>query len=238
MTEIIKHESLETVSPKLIQTIDEFRNYMRNKQKMISKIRTRRYAKKRVIGKEYDPKLRQYVDKEEWYLEEKFMRDALNKYFPGWSWTKAHEPIIIGNRAIIASGELEIIDVELFLYLTGLGIPKERAPFTRKFYGMGGALIQLSKETGNPISISNNAKTADTEALKYAINRLTNFGDDTYRKEGGEVGLTYGQYIELVRFIIESRMSDDDKEKALEKLWYISPGEVDKFKELIKTKEV
>lgn len=225
-------------SPILDKKIADFKEYLFNKQKFISGIKTSHVAKKRVIGKEYSQELRQYVDVEEWYLPEKIMRDALNKYFPGWNWHKAHEPVIIGNRAIVASGELEIIDVELFLYLTSIGIPKERAPFTRKFYGMGAALIQISKETGNPLNVSGSAKAADTEALKYSINRLTNFGDDTYKKETPDVGLTFREYNNLVSMIIESKMSDEDKKTAMGKLWHLSSDNIKKFIEIIKQKEV
>lgn len=218
-------------SPELVKQIEEFKKHWSKRYEYVSKVKTLHKSKTRKVGK----------DKIETYLEENYMRSALDKYFPGWSWKKAFEPIVIADRGIVACGELEIIDVELFHYLTGLGIPKERAYFTRSFFGMGGAIIQASKESGQVVSanwtISNPAKSADTEALKYSVNRLTRFGDDTYRKEDADIGLTSYEFMELSKFIIESNMLDYDKEKAFGKLQIINSSQIEELIDAIKSKE-
>jgi hypothetical protein len=232
-----KEKSISVPDQSFLETVEKFKEYWKQKMDFVAQQKTIHKAKQRVVGKEQDPRTGQWRPKEEDYLQEQFMRSALDKFFPGWSWKPAHEPIIVGNRAIISSGELIIIDTDLFRFLVGQGVPPERATFTRSFYGMGGALIQIVKETGNPAGISNNAKSAGTEALKYAINRLTRFGDDTYRKEDSDLGLTALEKMELSKYILESKMSEQDKEMAFERLPIVSSSMIEEFKKIIEQKE-
>jgi hypothetical protein len=238
MNDIVKKENdLAIPDDSFQETVEKFKEHWKEKMDFVANQKTIHKAKQRIVGKEQDPKTGQWRNKEEDYLQEQFMRSAMDKFFPGWSWKPAHEPIIVGNRAIISSGELVIIDMYLFRFLVSQGVPPDRAMFTRSFYGMGGALIQITKESGNPVSVSNNAKAADTEALKYAINRLTRFGDDTYKKEDSDLGLTALEKMELSKLILESNMSEGDKQMAFEKLPIVSSNMIEEFKNIIKQKE-
>jgi hypothetical protein len=138
------------------------------------------------------------------YIIEAYMREQLDKGFPGWSW-EGLPVTMMGSEWILAQGHLIIIDINLL----ALGI----IPPIRKFHGVGGARIQYKKcpcvnrdnipgkprgmaykDCGichgqplphtpeNVIDIDKNIKSANSGAFKYAINRLTHIGDDVYGK--------------------------------------------------------
>lgn len=117
------------------------------------------------------------------YIIEAYMRECLDKHFPGWSW-EAAAPMQAVLNYLLAQGHLIIIDEHLMAF----GI----YPPIRKFYGVGGARIQFKKNMPlipeNVVDIDKNAKSADSAALKYAINRLTHIGDDVYGKRIEEEG--------------------------------------------------
>jgi len=142
------------------------------------------------ISKEETPKVdgtgRKIIDKRPDgfdYIIEAYMRECLDKHFPGWSW-EAAAPMQVILNFILAQGHLSIIDEHLMAF----GIH----PPIRKFYGVGGARIQFKRGAPltpeNVVDIDKNAKSADSAALKYAINRLTHIGDDVYGKRIEEEG--------------------------------------------------
>lgn len=222
-TELVK---LEDLSPEIISDFNEARKFFdqyrylwANESAKKSKIKTAHRKKKRVIGKEFDKKKKQWVDKEEDYLEEVLMRDLLNRHFPGSSIEfKQFTPVYIdvgkGDEAqrallVIAAIDLVVLDDFLWYYTTQiLKIPKSRAPFTRKWPGLGGGLYHRNKQTGNLNHDSNPAKKALTEAVKYAINRGTRLGDDTYGKEDTTT-ITQEQYADALEIIYSSNLPPD-----------------------------
>ncbi len=117
------------------------------------------------------------------YIIEAYMRDCLDRHFPGWSW-EAAAPMQVVLNYLLAQGHLIIIDEHLLAF----GI----SPPVRKFYGVGAARIQFKRDSPytpeNVVDIDKNAKSADSNALKYAINRLTRIGDDVYGKRIEEDG--------------------------------------------------
>lgn len=118
------------------------------------------------------------------YIVESYMRDCLDRHFPGWSWEAAAPLHFLGSDWIVAQGHLIIIDEHLVF----LGIN----PPVRKFYGVDSVRIQyksgLPHTPATIIDVGDNCKQANTAALKYAINRLTHIGDDVYGKRVEEVG--------------------------------------------------
>ena len=120
-----------------------------------------------------------------------YMVECLDKHFPGWSWEMAAPLQFLGAEWIVAQGTLSIIDE----YLISFNIN----PPYRKFYGCNAA--RITYKTGathsleNIIDIGNNVKSANTEAMKVAINRLTHIGDDVYGKRIEEEGA--GSYEEV-----------------------------------------
>jgi len=126
------------------------------------------------------------------YIIVAYMVECLDKHFPGWSWEMAAPLQFLGAEWIVAQGTLSIIDE----YLISFNIN----PPYRKFYGCNAA--RITYKTGathsleNIIDIGNNVKSANTEAMKVAINRLTHIGDDVYGKRIEEEGA--GSYEEVV----------------------------------------
>tara|TARA_Y100000310_G_scaffold332421_1_gene407965 strand:- start:496 stop:1131 length:636 start_codon:yes stop_codon:yes gene_type:complete len=105
------------------------------------------------------------------YVEDTWMRQQLNEIYPIWSWTKGKLQFL-GSEWVIASGELQVVD---------------KGGIVRKYISHGGARIQFKR--GKPhtpdfvVDIDKNVASANTNALKRAINRLCNVADDIYRKE-------------------------------------------------------
>jgi hypothetical protein len=111
------------------------------------------------------------------YIIAAYMSKKLDKHFPGWSWQDGHIQIL-GSFWVISDGTLYIIDEHLLAF----GI----TPPYRKFYSSGAARIQYKRNTPyapeNIVDIDKNIKSANTNAFKFAINRLCRIGDDVYKK--------------------------------------------------------
>lgn len=113
------------------------------------------------------------------YIIEAYMRDCLDRHFPGWSWEAAAPLHFLGSAWVVAQGHLCIIDEHLFAF--GINPP------VRKFFGVDSVRIQFKRDSdhtdpANIVDVGDNCKQANTAALKYAINRLTHIGDDVYGK--------------------------------------------------------
>jgi hypothetical protein len=137
------------------------------------------------IGQEETPALdgsgRKIIDKRpdgKDYIIEGYMRKKLDQYFPGWSLEMAAPLHFLGAEWVVAQVNLAIIDEKLLAF----GI----IPPVRKFYGVDSVRVQYKRdsthEPGNIIDVGDNCKQAVSAAFKYAINRLTNIGDDVYGK--------------------------------------------------------
>lgn len=112
------------------------------------------------------------------YIIEAYMRKKLDEHFPGWTLDTAAPLQFLGSEWVVAQVLLCIIDEKLLAF----GI----IPPIRKFYGVDSVRIQYSKDRPhtpeNIIDVGDNCKQAVSAAFKYAINRLTNIGDDIYGK--------------------------------------------------------
>ena len=108
-----------------------------------------------------------YIEKREdgfEYVDEGYMRALLNEFFPVWNWEiKKYE--ILGDVEIIVHGRLTIVDE---------GLPR---------YFEAVASHRIAKNAKGYVNISNNLKSANTDAFKVAVNRLCNIADDVYRKK-------------------------------------------------------
>lgn len=193
--------ALELYSKEFLAKINAFKKDWYQSYKKISKEKTPQVdgTGRKIIEKRPDG----------WdYIIEAYMRECLDKHFPGWSW-EAAAPMQVVLNFLLAQGHLIIIDERL----AALGIN----PPYRKFYGVGGARIQFKRGAPmtpeNVVDIDKNAKSADSTALKYAINRLTHIGDDVYGKRIEEEDA--GTYEELVKM---KGASPDIKQKAFNEL--------------------
>ena len=98
------------------------------------------------------------------YVDEGYMRALLNEHFPIWSW-EIIKYEVLGDVEIIVHGRLTIADE---------GLP-------RNFDAV--ASHRIAKNQKGYVNISNNLKSANTDAFKVAVNRLCNIADDVYRKQ-------------------------------------------------------
>lgn len=198
---MVRGTALELYSKEFLAKVNAFKKDWYQSYKKISKEKTPQVdgAGQQIIRKREDK-----FD----YIIESYMRECLDKHFPGWSW-EAAAPMQMVLNFLLAQGHLIIIDE----HLLAMGIN----PPYRRFYGVGGARIQFKRGAPltpeNVVDIDKNAKSADSTALKYAINRLTHIGDDVYGKRIEEEGA--GAYEDLVKM---EDASPDIKQKAFNEL--------------------
>jgi len=131
------------------------------------------------------------------YIEESYMRNQLDKHFPGWTLDMAAPLHFLGAEWVVAQVMLVIVDPSLLAF--GINPP------VRKFYGTDSVRIQYNK--GQPhtpeyiVDIGDNCKQAVTSAMKFAINRMCHIGDDIYGKRLEMDGA--GTTIDVIENILE-----------------------------------
>lgn len=112
------------------------------------------------------------------FIIEAYMRECLDKHFPGWSWEMGGPPEFLGGEWVFVWGTLTIIDESL--------IPFGVNPPVRKFSATNGVRIKFKSgqphSTTTVIDIGNDVASANSKAFKKAINQLTHIGDDVYGK--------------------------------------------------------
>ena len=169
---------VKVLDPVLEEKLKLIKRKMAAKQQQISDKKTIHRSKPRPIG----------GGKTERYLEASYMYSLMNEHFPGWSIEPCNKSTSIRLKdCVFTIAEVVItwIDIELFHYQIESGIPADRAIFVRKSYALGGGVTFLNEESDRPVHASNGVKKAVTEAVKYAINRGTGIGNDTYGREDG-----------------------------------------------------
>lgn len=193
MTKPKAEEALTIYSPEFLNKVKQFKADM---HKFYTEIGAEKTPKYDGAGMEIIRKRPDGYD----YIVETYMRNKLDEHFPGWSWEAAAPMQLILNYLLV-QGHLCIIDEHLFAF--GINPP------IRKFYGVGAARIQFKRDMAltpeNVVDIDKNAKSADSAALKYSINRLTRIGDDVYGKRIEEEGA--GSIEEII-------MATEDPSKA------------------------
>ena len=132
------------------------------------------------------------------YVDEGYMRALLNEHFPIWNWEiKKYE--ILGDVEIIVHGKLIVVDE---------GLP-------RTFDAV--ASHRIAKNQKGYVNISNNLKSANTDAFKVAVNRLCNIADDVYRKQMIDYNLNDSQISnieEILSGIGDSDLTDKIKDEV------------------------
>tara|TARA_R100000278_G_C5454340_1_gene158565 strand:+ start:384 stop:980 length:597 start_codon:yes stop_codon:yes gene_type:complete len=125
------------------------------------------------------------------YVDEGYMRKLLNDNFGVWSWEiKKYE--LLGDKVIVVHGRLTISDNGIVRYYDSVAAHR----------------IAVSKTTGDYVDISNDLKSANTDAFKVAVNRLCNIADDVYRKQVADISLNEKQLDEIDLLL---RQIDDDE---------------------------
>ena len=122
------------------------------------------------------------------YVNEAYMRDQLNTYWPLWSW-ECQEIQFLGSEWVVIRGELQVVDDGAI----------------RKFGSVGSARVQFKRDREhipeNVIDIDKNVASANTNAFKRACNRLCNIADDVYRKIIEDLTLDNDQMGEINKYL-------------------------------------
>jgi len=154
-------------------------------QKKIKTFREDWYKRYKKISKETTPEVdgtgRKIIDtRPDGYdfIIEAYMRDCLDRHFPGWSWDIAAPLHFLGAEWVIAQGTLSIVDESLIAF----GV----TPPLRHFYASNGVRIKYKRnkphDVDNIVDVGNDCASANSKAFKKAINQLTHIGDDVYGK--------------------------------------------------------
>lgn len=118
------------------------------------------------------------------YIIEAYMRDCLDRHFPGWSWEMGGAPQFLGSEWVFVWGTLCIIDERLLAFSIN--------PPIRKFSATNGVRIKFKHgqvhAVENVVDIGNDVASANSKAFKKAVNQLTHIGDDVYGKRIEEDG--------------------------------------------------
>ena len=178
---------MDSDNGQILPTLLDANIALEEKIKAFRKDWSKRYKQ---ISKEKTPQVdgsgRKVIDKKGNYdfIIAAYMVECLDKHFPGWTWQYVAPLQFLGAEWVVAQGELCIVDEKLLAF----GIQ----PPYRKYYGCGAARVMYPKDGAHTvektIDINNNVKSANTEAMKVAINRLTHIGDDVYGKRIEEEG--------------------------------------------------
>ena len=139
-----------------------------------------------------------YIEKREdgfEYVDEGYMRALLNEFFPLWNW-EIKEYQILGDAEIIVHGRLTIVDE---------GLPR---------YFEAVASHRIAKNAKGYVNISNNLKSANTDAFKVAVNRLCNIADDVYRKKLIDYNISEAQR-DFIYSLLKN-LGDDELVKRIE----------------------
>ena len=100
------------------------------------------------------------------YVDEGYMRQILNDFYPVWSWTLVSWTTNFDEGQVEVHGRLTVED----------------NGFTRIFDALASHRIMRKRDSGAVVDLGNDMKSANTEAFKVAANRLCNVSDDVYRK--------------------------------------------------------
>ena len=134
------------------------------------------------------------------YVEEGYMRNLLNDHYPVWSW-EIIKYELLGSAWAVVHGRLKILD----------------GSTTRTFDGISAHRIQTKRDSDEFVDIGNDMKSANSDALKLAMNRLCNIADDVYRKQMIDYNLTDKQISnieEILSGIGDSDLTDKIKDEV------------------------
>ena len=119
------------------------------------------------------------------------MRKLLNDNFGVWSWDIIKYELL-GDKVIVVHGKLTISDCGV----------------VRHYDSLAAHRVAVSKTTGDYVDISNDLKSANTDAFKVAVNRLCNIADDVYRKQVADISLSEKQ-LEEIDMLLRQIESDE-----------------------------
>jgi|TARA_R100001530_G_scaffold79552_2_gene55475 ribosomal protein L32E len=160
---------------------NELMIYDRQSLKAVSDIRKAITEKHKAVSSQSTPK--PYIKKKMGldYVEYGFMREIVDKEFPGWSWTIIKTEMF-GTAAFMVHGRLKWFDEGIW----------------REGDMTAAHRIQKKRGTDEFVDIGNDIKAANTDCIKKAFNMYLNVCDDVYRNQVEDLELTDDQKDEIV----------------------------------------
>ena len=169
---------------------NELMIYDRQSLKAVSDIRKAITEKHKAVSSQSTPK--PYIKKKMGldYVEYGFMREIVDKEFPGWSWTIIKTEMF-GTAAFMVHGRLKWFDEGIW----------------REGDMTAAHRIQKKRGTSEFVDIGNDIKASNTDCIKKAFNMYLNIADDVYRNQVDDYELSDNEKDEML--LAAGSISDD-----------------------------
>ncbi len=112
------------------------------------------------------------------YVDEGYMRNQLNTFYPIWKWDIVKYEFL-GDQVIVVHGRLTIVDNGVERHFDAV------------------AAHRIAKNQKGYVDLGNDLKGANSDCFKVAVNRLCNVADDVYRKRIEDISLESKQLDEI-----------------------------------------
>ena len=147
------------VDADMLQATDQVRKAITNKHKKVSDMSTPKPFVKKKMGMDY--------------VEFSYMREIVDKEYPGWSWT-IEKTENLGSEAYVIHGRLKWYDEGIW----------------REGDMVAAHRIQKKRGTNEFVDIGNDIKASNTDCIKKAFNFYLNIADDVYRNQVDDMELS------------------------------------------------
>ena len=124
------------------------------------------------------------------YVEFSYMREVVDKEYPGWSWT-IEKTENLGSEAYVIHGRLKWYDEGIW----------------REGDMVAAHRIQKKRGTNEFVDIGNDIKASNTDCIKKAFNFYLNIADDVYRNQVDDMELSDEQKNDIL--VLAGEISED-----------------------------
>ena len=124
------------------------------------------------------------------YVEFSYMREIVDKEYPGWSWT-IEKTENLGSEAYVIHGRLKWYDEGIW----------------REGDMVAAHRIQKKRGTNEFVDIGNDIKASNTDCIKKAFNFYLNIADDVYRNQVDDMELSDEQKNDIL--VLAGEISED-----------------------------
>ena len=172
------------VDKQLLAGVEKMRKAITAKHKKVSGIVTPKPFVKKKMGMDY--------------VEYSYMREVVDREFPGWSWTIIKTETL-GSEAYVIHGRLKWYDEGIW----------------REGDMCAAHRIQKKRGTNEFVDIGNDVKASNTDCIKKAFNMYLNIADDVYRNQVDDYELSDDEKDEM---LLAAGSISDDKLKQITQL--------------------
>ncbi|MAC52333.1 MAG: hypothetical protein CME31_07290 [Gimesia sp.] len=162
-----KNNELMIYDKQSLQAVDQIRKAITKKHKSVSNQTTPNPYVKKKMGLDY--------------VEYGYMRDVVDKEYPGWSW-KIIKTETLGSEAFMVHGRLKWYDEGIW----------------REGDMTAAHRIQKKRGTNEFVDVGNDVKAANTDCIKKAFNMYLNICDDVYKNQVEDFELSDEQKDEII----------------------------------------